>query len=159
MGIVLPYVLDTERRPKMTTHKRKSLSNIEYMRRNRKRMKDIEYFSGNKIKALKRDNYKCVLCGDTYLLCVHHKDGKGKGYKKADRDDSLDNLITLCHACHRKIHRRYPHCQMSNCKKESFCHGLCKHHYFNWWRRTHKAQINEYKKEWRKKHRITIEEI
>ena len=64
-----------------TQRKKKSLSNLEYMRRNRKRMKDVEYFSGNKEKALKRDGGKCVLCAGTYMLCIHHKDGKGKGIR------------------------------------------------------------------------------
>ena len=46
--------------------------------------------------VLKRDEYRCVECGRTYGLHVHHL---------GDPDDhALGNLVTLCASCHRKRH-------------------------------------------------------
>lgn len=44
---------------------------------------------------LKRDNNKCILCGSIKHLIVHHKNYDNQ---------NLDNLITLCSKCHRKVH-------------------------------------------------------
>lgn len=69
------------------------------------------YFGGVRDQVLERDGSQCVKCGmsrsDHYLkyscdLNVHHIDGKGWGVKKEERNNQLDNLITLCHSCHRK---------------------------------------------------------
>jgi len=46
-------------------------------------------------EALKRDNFKCQGCGETEFLEVHHK---------IPNLETLDNLITFCHACHKKEH-------------------------------------------------------
>lgn len=56
--------------------------------------------------ALERDNYKCRKCGagEDGILHVHHIDGAGKGTPKSERNDSLENLITLCNFCHRELH-------------------------------------------------------
>lgn len=53
----------------------------------------------------KRDNYKCVKCGEnTHDLRAHHienyKDNPDKRY-------NIDNGITLCHKCHTDFHRQY----------------------------------------------------
>lgn len=51
-------------------------------------------------KALKRDAYRCYLCGSNKeQLNVHHQIpfSKCDNYKEAN---SLDNLITLCQKCH-----------------------------------------------------------
>lgn len=53
--------------------------------------------------TLKRDGYRCVKCGSNRLLCVHHKDGNGRG--KSQPNNTIDNLETLCRACHMNIHR------------------------------------------------------
>lgn len=39
----------------------------------------------------------CVLCGETNSLDVHHNDGN-------IRNNIPDNLTTLCHPCHMKLH-------------------------------------------------------
>lgn len=65
---------------------------------------DNERFGGNREKALERDGYKCVLCGSDHLLQVHHKDEMGRSTPKELRNNSLDNLITLCASCHIKQH-------------------------------------------------------
>ena len=46
-------------------------------------------------EALKRDSFKCCHCLKTEFLEVHHK---------IPNLEKLNNLITLCHACHKKEH-------------------------------------------------------
>lgn len=46
-------------------------------------------------KANKRDGYKCVHCGKTTAIETHHV---------IPELEQLDNLITLCHGCHKKQH-------------------------------------------------------
>lgn len=41
----------------------------------------------------------CAICGSIENLDVHHLDGNIK-------NNSTDNLETLCHHCHMKLHRR-----------------------------------------------------
>ena len=55
-------------------------------------------------KIRNRDGYKCQYCGAPQIeciqaLCVHHKD---------HNKDNLqwDNLISLCHNCHSKLHQK-----------------------------------------------------
>ena len=53
-----------------------------------------------RIKTLARDDFRCVKCGDENAqLHVHHIKPVAKG-----GTDELDNLMTLCLKCHRKIH-------------------------------------------------------
>jgi len=66
-----------------------------------RRCKSNKRFSGNDILALERDGYKCVMCGSTKGLNVHHKDESGSTDKP---NNELSNLITLCNACHISIH-------------------------------------------------------
>lgn len=48
--------------------------------------------------ALARDRHRCRKCGAEERLHVHHIDG--------DRNNQrLDNLATLCSACHGRLHR------------------------------------------------------
>lgn len=49
-----------------------------------------------KLRAKMRDNFKCVRCGSTENLRVHHK--------KGTKSHSLDNLETLCLNCHKAEH-------------------------------------------------------
>ena len=67
-----------------------------------KKMQDVKFFSGNREKAIKRDNYKCTVCSlskeDSYKkynrdLYVKHIDGES---------NNLDNLATLCFGCFQK---------------------------------------------------------
>jgi len=57
----------------------------------------------------KKDGYKCVICGSTKKLNVHHKTYKRvktvKG--KIVATERMSDLVTLCSECHRKVHRRY----------------------------------------------------
>ena len=45
-----------------------------------------------------RDNYTCQDCGSREMIEVHHKDGTSR--------NDLENLITLCQKCHRKVHQQ-----------------------------------------------------
>ena len=47
--------------------------------------------------VLKRDDNKCQICFDNLKLQIHHLDGDKKNNK-------INNLITLCYECHRKLH-------------------------------------------------------
>lgn len=63
--------------------------------------KGFDYgFSSRREAILYRDNYNCQLCGKKHtLLEVHHIIWRSRG-----GSDNEDNLITLCHDCHSKIH-------------------------------------------------------
>jgi hypothetical protein len=56
----------------------------------------------NKLRAivLERDGFKCVDCGSSVALEVHHKKPV-KDFPELEFD--LDNCITLCRSCHREI--------------------------------------------------------
>ena len=65
---------------------------------NRDHIKSLESrVDGNYFKVLRRDDYECVLCGDTIFPMVHHLDGNLKNNK-------IDNLLTVCRQCHAKLH-------------------------------------------------------
>ena len=74
---------------------------------------DRMMFGGNRQKALERDNFECQECGltqETHFalfnrgLSVHHLDETGVGAKIGEKNNDLDNLITLCMRCHGKLH-------------------------------------------------------
>lgn len=57
-------------------------------------------WTGARGAALKRDEYKCVICGDPLRLEVNHiEPRKGKGYGNGCWHHP-ENLETLCHAHH-----------------------------------------------------------
>lgn len=51
--------------------------------------------------VLEMNNYRCSACGYGYLE-VHHVDGN-------PLNNTLDNLVTLCRRCHRKVHHTRLH--------------------------------------------------
>jgi|ERR1035437_175051 hypothetical protein len=59
-------------------------------------------FGGNRYIVLKRDSYRCRVCSKGGRLDIHHIDGNGRG--KKNPNCSVDNLISLCHFCHKAIH-------------------------------------------------------
>jgi 5-methylcytosine-specific restriction endonuclease McrA len=61
-------------------------------------------FGGNWFKVYIRDSGKCQTCGSTKYLLVHHKDGRGKGCVREEKNNDMSNLILLCSSCHAKIH-------------------------------------------------------
>lgn len=55
-----------------------------------------------KRECLRRDSHSCRLCGSRDLLCTHH------GVPVKERPDlalDVNNGITLCGKCHRKVHK------------------------------------------------------
>ena len=65
---------------------------------------DRQRFGGNRAKALERDDYRCVICGDTDQIQVHHIDETGRNKPKEVQNNELSNLITLCAKCHIEQH-------------------------------------------------------
>jgi 5-methylcytosine-specific restriction endonuclease McrA len=51
-------------------------------------------------QVLQRDGWRCQACGARLNLEVHHKQQRSQA-----GDDSEQNLVTLCAACHAKVHR------------------------------------------------------
>jgi 5-methylcytosine-specific restriction endonuclease McrA len=52
-------------------------------------------------QVLRRDAWRCQSCGTMSNLEVHHKQ-----FRSHSGDDSEENLITLCSACHSSVHRQ-----------------------------------------------------
>jgi 5-methylcytosine-specific restriction endonuclease McrA len=50
-------------------------------------------------QVLRRDGWRCQLCGTMANLEVHHKE-----FRSQSGDDSEENLFTLCTACHQTHH-------------------------------------------------------
>ena len=86
-----------------------SRQNPEKIKRYRTLANDKYYFGGNRIAALERDGHTCQRCGGTDDLHVHHIDGMGVTTPKKLRNNSLDNLQTLCRSCHSSIHMTERH--------------------------------------------------
>ena len=53
---------------------------------------------------LERDKHKCRFCGSEKNLDIHHIDGDSYDKKGLRANNDPDNLITLCHKCHAKLH-------------------------------------------------------
>ena len=56
---------------------------------------------GTKSRILKRDRKRCVICGSTASLNVHHFETSSTNPYHNTRDDEL---VTLCVSCHMKVH-------------------------------------------------------
>ena len=52
-------------------------------------------------QVLKRDGWRCQLCGTSKELHIHHPKSRGRL-----GDDAMHNLITLCAKCHDAVHGR-----------------------------------------------------
>jgi 5-methylcytosine-specific restriction endonuclease McrA len=52
-------------------------------------------------QILRRDGWRCQSCGAISNLEVHHRE-----FRSHSGADAEDNLITLCAACHARVHRR-----------------------------------------------------
>jgi 5-methylcytosine-specific restriction endonuclease McrA len=52
-------------------------------------------------QVLRRDGWKCQACGAMSNLEAHHKQ-----FRSHSGDDSEQNLMTLCTACHSAVHQR-----------------------------------------------------
>lgn len=79
---------------------------LEKQKPQSKQVREIKNFDGLRSVVLVRDKYACVDCGmagDSSTLVVHHKDGSGRN--KTIHNNTLDNLVTLCRACHLAEHK------------------------------------------------------
>jgi len=61
---------------------------------------DAASYESLRRQVLRRDGWRCQLCGTMSNLEVHHKD-----FRSHSGEDSEENLITLCSTCHAGIHR------------------------------------------------------
>jgi ATP-dependent DNA helicase RecQ len=59
-----------------------------------------ELYENLRQQVLRRDGWRCQSCGALSNLEVHHKE-----LRSQSGDDSEQNLITLCTACHSRVHR------------------------------------------------------
>jgi 5-methylcytosine-specific restriction endonuclease McrA len=50
-------------------------------------------------EVLRRDGWRCQWCGAISNLEVHHRE-----FRSRSNDDSEQNLIVLCAACHASVH-------------------------------------------------------
>ena len=50
-------------------------------------------------QVLDRDGWRCQVCGSRTNLEVHHRQFRSRG-----GNDTEENLITMCSACHSKVH-------------------------------------------------------
>lgn len=55
-----------------------------------------------KLNVLKKDNYKCQICGETKNLVAHHIEPFSKNI---NRRYDITNGITLCQKCHKEVHK------------------------------------------------------
>lgn len=61
-------------------------------------------------RILQRDNNKCVICGASDNLVVHHRQyhfNLKKGRKEDPWNYEDKYLITLCEECHKEGHKKY----------------------------------------------------
>jgi 5-methylcytosine-specific restriction endonuclease McrA len=52
-------------------------------------------------QILRRAGWRCQSCGTMSNLEVHHRE-----FRSHSGPDAEENLITLCAACHARVHRR-----------------------------------------------------
>ena len=66
------------------------------------RLDPVAYsYKGLRQQILRRDGWRCQSCGTMSNLEVHHMEFRGHS-----GTDSEENLITLCTACHARVHHR-----------------------------------------------------
>lgn len=58
-------------------------------------------YSGNYYVVIKRDKFKCAICGSIENLCVHHIDGFDENKPE---NNAVNKMITLCRGCHSNVH-------------------------------------------------------
>ena len=68
------------------------------------RMLDNPNYAAWRQSVLKRDGFKCVVCGDDEHLEAHHMYGYTENPELAVE---VTNGVTLCRWCHKKYHSKY----------------------------------------------------
>ena len=69
-----------------------------------KRYRENVAFNGLREQALTRDEHRCVMCKSEINLIIHHKDETGRSMGVVFHNNELDNLETVCRACHNVAH-------------------------------------------------------
>ena len=62
---------------------------------------DPDLYEQLRNQVLRRDGWRCQLCGVMANLEVHHRE-----FRSHSGRDSEENLITLCTPCHATLHHR-----------------------------------------------------
>lgn len=62
-------------------------------------------YGGNYYIVIKRDKFKCAVCGSIENLCVHHIDGYDE---KKPENNHENKMVTLCRGCHSTVHAGTP---------------------------------------------------
>lgn len=65
--------------------------------------REERHYAGMREPVLQRDGYRCLRCGSSASLVVHHRDRNGRG--TAEPNNDIENLETLCRKCHINEHR------------------------------------------------------
>ena len=73
-----------------------------------------EHWKYTRLKVLKKYKNKCYMCSYDMMIQVHHKT-----YDRIGNED-VDVLITLCKACHLKVHNMLP----ENYESRSYSKGI-----------------------------------
>jgi 5-methylcytosine-specific restriction endonuclease McrA len=74
---------------------------VNFLRPKRARLRlDSRLYEQLRSDVLRRDGWRCQVCGAMSNLEVHHRE-----FRSQSGDDSEQNLITLCITCHSDIHR------------------------------------------------------
>ena len=60
---------------------------------------DPTSYDGLRQQVLRRDAWRCQSCGTMSNLEIHHKE-----FRSHSGNDSEENLITMCTACHAMSH-------------------------------------------------------
>ena len=63
-----------------------------------------ELYENLRQQVLRRDGWRCQSCGTMSNLEAHHRE-----LRSQSGADSEENLITLCAACHARVHGRQDH--------------------------------------------------
>jgi len=61
---------------------------------------ETELYEQLRNEVLRRDGWRCQVCGSRQNLQIHHKEFRSQG-----GDDTKENLITLCAGCHEALHQ------------------------------------------------------
>lgn len=64
-----------------------------------KELQNLDYGGITDIEILEHFNYRCVLCGSTWLVALHHIIFRSQGGHNQPR-------IPLCGTCHHKLHNK-----------------------------------------------------
>lgn len=75
------------------------------------------------IMKLQEIDKRCLICGKTGKVDVHHKDNDYK-------NNNLENLMYLCRSCHMKEHRNKQKCKICGEPMKAF--GYCNKHYIRY---------------------------